>query len=684
MSRFKRQARKGPKSDPFASAVVDGGGKRQSIILAQARQTGVLKMSNRDLTEFPSDALDLLGDAERDADSDKWWECADLTSIDLANNSIQSLPAGVGALEWLVNLNMSHNKLSSVPPELFELPGLKKVDFSFNCLSSLPDNVGYAPELVHLSLNDNRFATLPPSLDQLGSLQVLEVNNNDLQELPRLQARQLVKLTLNNNQLRQLPPMRGLQQLQSLEVTKNQLSELPSFEGLSKLTLLDVSFNRLSHIPPLPKECKLAQVSLANNSLKSCGELSVCAQLSTLDLRSNQIKEVPASFVQLQQLKILDVSNNDLGDVPGQIGTLPQLNKLLLDGNPLRKIPRGKLSQGIQKLKKYLVSRLTEAELAECKGEDGAAGGEQQSLEYAIRDGSATRSISLKNRRLTRVPDEIFAIELEVMDVSENNIIRLPDDLRVHSRTLKKLVLDRNGFDHFPPVLQHMSAMLELSVAKNQIETLPQSLSLPLRFLDLRNNRLRVFPKAIFDLANTLEHLHLAYNQMVEVPSLDSLRQLQTLDLGNNRIRTIGEGIRAMSRLSFLNLADNNFDRLPAELGVCNHHTLKTLLVNGNPQRLIRHDVLRSSSEHIIAAIRKTLPQDSHLFAGGAAPAQTKPRAAEGGKVAELEARIAACAEQLEDFSLSSAKKYAVKKDMARAKADLIREKRRIAKAAAQ
>ncbi|NXK96589.1 PIDD1 protein, partial [Formicarius rufipectus] len=173
-------------------------------------------------------------------------------------------------------------------------------------LTSLPQDFGNLKCLTHLDLSFNRLSTLPSCILHLPSLSLLLVNHNSLAALPE-DFGCLSKLTFFSamkNQLRCLPQSIGeLSMLQTLDLSENGLQLLPEEIGnLHNCTELDLSGNRLSSIPD----------SLAN--LKS---------LHQLHLHSNFLVTVPASLASLPSLSRLDLRNNCLRAIPTEIQALP-------------------------------------------------------------------------------------------------------------------------------------------------------------------------------------------------------------------------------------------------------------------------------------------------------------------------------------------------------------------------
>ncbi|XP_014729120.1 PREDICTED: p53-induced death domain-containing protein 1 [Sturnus vulgaris] len=178
--------------------------------------------------------------------------------------------------------------------------------YQHGSLTSLPPDFGNLSCLTHLDLSFNRLSTLPSCILHLPSLRVLLVSHNSLVTLPEDFGR-LSKLTFFSamkNQLKDLPQSIGeLSMLQNLDLSENALELLPEQIGnLHNCTELDLSGNRLLSIPD----------SLAN--LKS---------LHRLHLHSNLLVTVPASLASLPNLSRLDLQNNCLRAIPAEIQTLP-------------------------------------------------------------------------------------------------------------------------------------------------------------------------------------------------------------------------------------------------------------------------------------------------------------------------------------------------------------------------
>src|SRR5271165_373205 len=85
-----------------------------------------------------------------------------LQSLDLSANRLSSLPPEITKLKRLQSLDLNANQLSSLPPEITELTSLQSLDLSANQLSSLPPEIGKLISLQSLDLRSNQLSSLPP------------------------------------------------------------------------------------------------------------------------------------------------------------------------------------------------------------------------------------------------------------------------------------------------------------------------------------------------------------------------------------------------------------------------------------------------------------------------------------------------------------------------------------------
>ncbi|HEX7318214.1 MAG TPA: hypothetical protein VF297_30195 [Pyrinomonadaceae bacterium] len=87
------------------------------------------------------------------------------------------IPDTLANLQKLEELDLGRNGITSLPPQVASLRGLKKLSLDYNDIRVLPDFVGELPNLEELSVNANGGVRLPPSLAKRKGLKVYMGNN---------------------------------------------------------------------------------------------------------------------------------------------------------------------------------------------------------------------------------------------------------------------------------------------------------------------------------------------------------------------------------------------------------------------------------------------------------------------------------------------------------------------------
>ncbi|ORC93608.1 dual specificity protein phosphatase [Trypanosoma theileri] len=84
----------------------------------------------------------------------------------------------------VVSVDLSYNKLKSIPHELSFLPHIRSLIIASNELEELPDSLADLNELEHLDVSHNHLRELPPSFVYLVSLTTIAMDYNDFSEIP--------------------------------------------------------------------------------------------------------------------------------------------------------------------------------------------------------------------------------------------------------------------------------------------------------------------------------------------------------------------------------------------------------------------------------------------------------------------------------------------------------------------
>ncbi|KAI7904875.1 uncharacterized protein BX663DRAFT_469984 [Cokeromyces recurvatus] len=117
-------------------------------------------------------------------------------------NSLQIAPPAVPYLENLTSLQLQNNHLVSLPHELWRLTNLQELNLGSNQLKELPMQIGLLVNLRQLFLHNNHLTSIPSQIGNLKQLSLIDLtDNNRLIHLPAeiLELKKLKVLWLGNN-----------------------------------------------------------------------------------------------------------------------------------------------------------------------------------------------------------------------------------------------------------------------------------------------------------------------------------------------------------------------------------------------------------------------------------------------------------------------------------------------------
>lgn len=263
----------------------------------------------------------------------------------------------------------------------------------------------------------------------------------------------------------------------------------------------------------------------------------------------------------------------------------------------MRGIRRDIIARGTQGLLKYLKSRIDDEELQRLRDK-----GQVSPVPTAI---SGSPPI---------IPDKFVMKSAQVMNLTGKDLTSLPKEAVENAieADVTGVDLSKNYFSEFPDTLEPLIGRLyELNLSSNRLEKIPNtalSMASNLQFVNLANNKLSQLPTSIGSLVN-LREMCLNCNKFDSIPScLFACAKLETLMISDNRITTIEvEGLKQLSKLTILDLGNNNIGTVPPELGLLTN--IRSLTLDGNAFRVPRPQILVKGTESIMAYLRDRIPR---------------------------------------------------------------------------
>lgn len=189
-----------------------------------------------------------------------------------------------GELAGATRLDLSE-QLETFPSEIFDLAdSLEVLNLSGNRLSSLPPDLWRLRKLRILFCSDNAFTEVPTALGRCSNLEMVGFKANQIRRLPAEALPSALRwLILSDNQLESVPEEIGrCSRLQKLMLAGNQLRALPESLSLcTRLELLRIAANRLHALPSwLLTMPRLTWLAFAGNPFSDAIEADTLAQHS--------------------------------------------------------------------------------------------------------------------------------------------------------------------------------------------------------------------------------------------------------------------------------------------------------------------------------------------------------------------------------------------------------------------
>lgn len=169
-------------------------------------------------------------------------------------------------------LKISQQRLTEFPPHMRNFPNvLRTLDLSENRFITLPDDIGRFTLLKHLNISENRLTELPAAIGQLIKLETFNAMSNMLVSIPREMAnlKHLKQVHLNNNQLTQFPTVFGtMKNLDVLDLSRNKIAAIPPEVKSLHVTELNCNQNQIASLAVEIAECpRLKTLRLEENCL---------------------------------------------------------------------------------------------------------------------------------------------------------------------------------------------------------------------------------------------------------------------------------------------------------------------------------------------------------------------------------------------------------------------------------
>ncbi|KAH9635538.1 hypothetical protein HF086_003152 [Spodoptera exigua] len=186
-----------------------------------------------------------------------------------------------------------------------------------------------------------------------------------------------------------------------------------------------------------------------------------------------------------------------------------------------------------------------------------------------IKSAKRTGQLSLCNRGLGTVPDNVWKIDELILDESKDvDFSRSDSNKWWTAEPLKTLDLSSNVIKVISGNVKYLQHLVTLKLHDNAISSLPPEFGElnNLMTLSLAHNKLTALPKEFYKLTE-LRWLSLSHNEILKIEAdFGDFVMLTFLDLSHNKLTMLPPGMGYLVRLVEINLSHNQLEELPPDI----------------------------------------------------------------------------------------------------------------------
>ena len=498
-----------------------------------------------------------------------------LRELQLSGNKIWTLPSEVNGWSSLTELKMDKNNLPHLPETLGQLEKLEFVSFAGNHIDAFPSEIGKWVHMKSLDLSGNRIPYLPDAICNSTALKKLLLEGNPLVQLPLAMGRMraLKKLSYTGKGGWISPPNEIMG-----KTYHHVVSYLHKYDEAKETQELDLSHQKHEYLhADILALSNLTKLDLSDNLLENLTAVVGEADGRWTRLRGDRDLYLPEIMFREKQMA-KDAMLTFLGEGLNNRQLASRAEKIFsqidYDGGGtlgMEELDTCFRRMGCKVSREVLLMMVMEVSN---DGDDEVDMAEWNRMVNNIYKGKkdAQGIGDLKN--------------LEVLNISRNHLTRLPYGLGFCT-ALKHLVIDEPHTVIIP--------------CDDLLRTCGQDATILTRYLrqfhqacidnklELNGFIVNMMPKEVFELTS-LTALHMSGNSLKVVGSeIEALQHLTFVDLSYNRIKMLPATLGKLRRLEELDVQNNALQHLPAVM--CTMDKLRIVHIVGNKSLSVPREV---------------------------------------------------------------------------------------------
>ena len=241
--------------------------------------------------------------------------CKHLKDLNLEGNHIRHIPRWITELDSLEEISLNFNQLKLSKRDIRRLSKFKSILLAGNGIERLPKNVGQL-HCNNLNLSKNKLRSLPVSFAQLTQIKNLIFYENEFEDIPEVLNgfNNLKHLDFYKNHIKEIPDFVGnMENMEQLFLSFNNIEEIPdTLRNLKRLKYFYIHHNELHFLPEWITEMdSIERFGIGYNHLLELPDVSKMKSLKDFDCEHNLLERFPWELIEKPDMEMIILRDND-------------------------------------------------------------------------------------------------------------------------------------------------------------------------------------------------------------------------------------------------------------------------------------------------------------------------------------------------------------------------------------